>query len=65
VLKPGGRFLMVVWVPGWVTFALANVSCLLLPSKAGWRTLAGAVGFTIRDEGMFNGMWFSVLERPR
>jgi len=65
VLEPGGRLLMVVWVPGWVTFTLANVFCLLLTSKAGWRTLARAVGFAIRDEGMLNGMWFAVLERPR
>jgi SAM-dependent methyltransferase len=65
VLKPGGRFLMVVWVPGWVTFSLANVFCFLLTSKAGWRRLARAVGFTVADEGTFNGMWFAVLERPR
>jgi SAM-dependent methyltransferase len=65
VLKPGGRFLMVVWVPGWATFSLANVFCFLLTSKAGWRKLAGDGGFTIRDEGTFNGMWFAVLERPR
>jgi SAM-dependent methyltransferase len=65
VLKPGGRFLMVVWVPGWATFSLANVFCFLLTSKAGWRRLAGDGGFTIRDEGTFNGMWFAVLERPR
>jgi len=64
VLKPGGRFLMVVWVPGWTTFSLANVFCFLLTSKAGWRKLAAEVGFTIRDEGTFNGMWFAVLERP-
>jgi len=43
VLKPGGRFLMVVWVPGWATFSLANLFCLFLTSKAGWRTLARAV----------------------
>jgi ubiquinone/menaquinone biosynthesis C-methylase UbiE len=65
VLKPGGRFLMVVWVPGWATFALANVFCFLLTTKAGWRKLAAEVGFSIRDEGTFNGMWFAVLERPR
>jgi SAM-dependent methyltransferase len=65
VLKPGGRFLMVVWVPGWTTFSLANVFCLFLTTKAGWRKLAHEVGFSIRDEGTFNGMWFAVLERPR
>ena len=45
--------------------SLANVFCFLLTSKAGWRKLVDEVGFTIRDEGTFNGMWFAVLERPR
>jgi SAM-dependent methyltransferase len=65
VLKPGGRFLMVVWVPGWVTFSLASFFCLLLTTKVAWRSLAQRVGFVLRDEGMFNGMWFAVLEKPR
>jgi len=65
VLKPGGRFLMVVWVPDWATFTLANVFCFLLTSPAGWRKITRDVGFTIRDEGTFNGMWFAVLERPQ
>lgn len=64
VLKPGGRFLMVVWVPSWATFSLANVFCFFLTSKAGWRALTGEVGFVMRDQGTFNGMWFAVLERP-
>jgi SAM-dependent methyltransferase len=65
VLKPGGRFLMVVWTPGPATFALANVFCLLLTTKAGWRKITAEVGFSTRDEGAFNGMWFAVLEKPR
>jgi len=65
VLKPGGRFLMVVWTPGLATFALANVFCLLLTTEAGWRALAADVGFSLRDEGTFNGMWFAVLEKPK
>ena len=64
VLKPGGRLLMVVWVPGWWTFTLANVFSLLLTSPAGWRAMAGEAGFVVRDEGHFNGMWFALLERP-
>ncbi|MCC6524890.1 MAG: class I SAM-dependent methyltransferase [Polyangiaceae bacterium] len=64
VLAPGGRLLLVVWVPGWTTFALANVFSFLLTSKAGWRRLAKGVGFDLRDEGTFNGNWFAVLERP-
>ena len=65
VLKPGGRFLMAVWTPGWSMFAVANVLSLLLTSKAGWRRLATAAGFEILDEGVFNHAWFVVLAKPR
>jgi SAM-dependent methyltransferase len=64
VLKPGGRFLAVVWVPGWTMFAVANVLCFMLTTPAGWRCLAAAAGFTLRDEGTFNGMWYMLLEKP-
>jgi SAM-dependent methyltransferase len=64
VLRPGGRFLLVVWVPGWVTFSLANVLCLLLPTPARWRTMAAGAGLRLREEGWFNGLWFGVWERP-
>jgi ubiquinone/menaquinone biosynthesis C-methylase UbiE len=64
VLRPGGRFLVVAWVPGWVTFGLANVFCLLLTSPSQWRKLATDVGFTVREEGWFDGLWFVLLERP-
>jgi SAM-dependent methyltransferase len=64
VLKPGGRFLAVVWVPGWTMFAVANLLCLMLTTPAGWRRLAAAAGLTLRDEGTFNGMWYMLLEKP-
>jgi len=65
VLKPGGRFLLVVWVPGWTMFAIVNLLALFLSSKRSWRRRAASVGFDLRDEGMFNGNWFAVLEKPR
>jgi SAM-dependent methyltransferase len=64
VLKPGARFLMVVWVPGWTMFTVANVVCLTLTRPAAWRTMARAAGFTLADEGTMNGLWFAVLEKP-
>jgi SAM-dependent methyltransferase len=63
-LKPGGRFLMAVWVPGWPMFAVANVLSLFLTSKAQWRKLAADAGFACIDEGIFNFAWFVVLEKP-
>ncbi|HEY3797617.1 MAG TPA: class I SAM-dependent methyltransferase [Caulobacteraceae bacterium] len=64
VLRPGGRFLMAVWTPGLTMFAVANVFSLLLTTKAGWRKMAGSAGFRAVDEGVFNGAWFVLLEKP-
>jgi len=63
VLKPGARLLMVVWVPGWASFAMGSAFSFLLTSKPRWRALAAAAGFRIRDEGHFDGLWFALLER--
>ncbi|MBZ5682899.1 MAG: class I SAM-dependent methyltransferase [Acidobacteriia bacterium] len=64
VLKPGGRFLLVVWVPGWTMFSVANILALSLSSKRTWRQRAASAGFRITDEGTFNGNWFAVLKKP-
>ena len=65
VLRPGGRSLVVAWEPGWTMFAVANVLSLFLVSKRSWRRLAMEAGFTIADEGRFNGNWFTVLQKPK
>jgi SAM-dependent methyltransferase len=65
VLKPGGRFLVVAWVPGWTMFAVINVLSFLLISERSWRRRVTDAGFTIADEGRFNGNWFAVLQKPR
>lgn len=64
VLKPGGRFLLVVWVPGWTMFAVANVMSFFLIPKRAWYRMTKSVGFEIADEGMFNGVWFLLLQKP-
>lgn len=64
VLKPGGRFLMAVWVPGWAMFAVANVLSFFLTSKNEWRAMARRAGFELVDEGAFNFAWFLVLQKP-
>lgn len=64
VLKPGGRFLLAVWVPGWAMFAVANVLSFFLTPKRTWRAMARRVGFEIADEGVFNYAWFVVLKKP-
>ena len=64
VLKPGGRFLMGVWTPGWSMFAVANLLSFFLTSKASWRSMAQRAGFRAADEGVFNNTWFLLLEKP-
>lgn len=64
VLKPGGRFLLIVWVPSWTMFAIANVLALSLSPKRSWRRMAASVGFVLSDAGMFNGYWFALLKKP-
>jgi SAM-dependent methyltransferase len=64
VLKPGGRFLLVVWVPGWTMFAIVSVLALAFSGKGAWRRMAASAGFELCDEGMLNGNWFVVLKRP-
>lgn len=63
ILKPGGRFLLIVWVPGWTMFAVANVLSFLLASTRSWRRMATDAGFAIADEGTLNGNWFVVLRK--
>jgi SAM-dependent methyltransferase len=64
VLKPGGRFLLAVWTPGWPMFAVANVFSFFLTSRSDWRAMAKRAGFSVVDEGVFNYAWFALLEKP-
>jgi SAM-dependent methyltransferase len=64
VLKPGGRLLLIVWVPGWTMFAVANVLAFSLLAKRTWRRTAARAGLELCDEGMFNGSWFVLLRKP-
>jgi SAM-dependent methyltransferase len=64
VLKPGARFLLVVWAPGWTMFVVANVLSLALTPMRAWRRMAADAGFAIADEGRFNGNPFLVLRKP-
>jgi len=65
VLKPGGRLLVIVWVPGWSMFAVANVLSFALAPKRAWRRMAAGAGLESCDEGMFNSSWFLLLKKPQ
>jgi SAM-dependent methyltransferase len=61
VLKPGGRFLLVVWVPGWTMFAVANLLAFRLATRAAWLKMARRAGFEVIDAGSFNGHGYLLL----
>jgi SAM-dependent methyltransferase len=63
VLKPGGRFLMAVWTPGWAMFAVANVLSMFLTGRARWRAMAETAGLRVVDQGVFNFAWFALFEK--
>jgi len=64
VLKPGARFLLAVWVPGWSAFAVGNILSFFITSRAEWRRMAAEAGFAVADEGVFNYAWFALLQKP-
>jgi ubiquinone/menaquinone biosynthesis C-methylase UbiE len=41
VLKPGGRLLLIVWVPGWTMFSVANVLSFSLSPKTSMAAYGG------------------------
>jgi len=63
VLKPGGRFLLIVFVPNFATFSVFNVLCFSLTSRKGWRQLFRQSDFIVKDEGMLNSAAFFLVEK--
>lgn len=63
VLKPRGRFLMIVAVREWRTFGLSALFGLFATSKQEWRQDLHRLGFAIIDDGMFNNAWYVLAEK--
>ncbi len=64
VLKPGGRFLLIVFVPNFATFSVFNIMCFSLTSRIGWRNLFNQSNFNLKEEGAINsGVYFLVEKR--
>jgi SAM-dependent methyltransferase len=64
VLRPGGRFLVGLSVPGWAMFAIGNVLSFALTSKRGWKKMAGRAGLHASGAWSVNGTWFVLLAKP-
>jgi SAM-dependent methyltransferase len=63
ILKPGGRFLLIVFVPGYATFSVMNIMSFALTSKKGWRSLFRQSNFALIDEGIINTAAYFLLEK--
>lgn len=64
VLKPGGKFLLIVFVPGVATFSVFNLFCLSLTSRKGWRKLFEQSNFILKEEGAINTGIYFLIEKP-
>jgi len=65
VLKPCGRFLLIVFVPGWTTFSVFNIMCLSLTTAKGWKKLFGQSNFNLLDEGAINSGIYFLIGKPK
>lgn len=63
VLKPGGKFLLVVFVPNWATFSVFNILSFSLSSRKKWRQLFVRAGFRLKEEGAINAGVYFLIEK--
>jgi len=63
ILKPGGKFLLIVFVPNWVTFSIFNILCFSLTSVNGWRKMFKKTGLQLKEEGAINGGAYFLLQK--
>ncbi|NVO20710.1 MAG: class I SAM-dependent methyltransferase [Bacteroidetes bacterium] len=64
VLKPGGRFLLVILVKSYTSFAIGNVLSLAFDSRKDWKNLFQLSGYKLIDEGNINFGAFFLVEKP-
>jgi SAM-dependent methyltransferase len=64
VIKPGGRFLLIVAVRGYSAFAIANILSFAFATRKDWKRLFRESGFELLDEGNINFGAFFLIEKP-
>lgn len=59
IIKPGGRFLLIIAVRGYVTFGIANMLCFVFPTRKSWIKRIEQAGFKMVTDGKINeGTYF-------
>ncbi|NVO10735.1 MAG: class I SAM-dependent methyltransferase [Bacteroidales bacterium] len=64
VLKPGGRFLLIIMVRGYSSFAIANVLSFVFATRNDWKKLFQQSDFVLIDEGNINLGAYFLIEKP-
>jgi ubiquinone/menaquinone biosynthesis C-methylase UbiE len=65
ILKPGGRFLLIIAVRNAYTFALSNLLFLLFPTRATWKQWIEKAGFTMISDGKINEGAYFLFEKKK
>lgn len=63
ILKPGGRFLLIILVRGYVAFGVASLMSLLITPRKKWKTWIEEAGFKIISEGNINEGAYFLFEK--
>lgn len=64
ILKPGGRFLLIILVRGYTAFGVANFMSLFITSRKTWRTWIEQAGFKMVCDGKINEGAYFYFEKP-
>jgi ubiquinone/menaquinone biosynthesis C-methylase UbiE len=64
ILKPGGRFLLIIAIRSFSTFGIANILSLLFPSRYTWIKWIEQTGFKMVCDGNINEGAYFCFEKP-
>jgi ubiquinone/menaquinone biosynthesis C-methylase UbiE len=64
ILKPGGRFLLIIAIRSYSTFGIANFLSLLFPSRSTWKKWIEQAGFKMVCDGKINEGAYFCFEKP-
>jgi ubiquinone/menaquinone biosynthesis C-methylase UbiE len=65
IMKPGGRFLLIIAIKSVSTFGIANVLSLLFPSRKTWIKWIEQTGFKMVCSGNINEGAYFCFEKPK
>lgn len=64
IIKPGGRFLLIIVVRGYVTFGISNLLCFIFPTRKSWIKRIEQAGFKMVTDGKINEGTYFCFEKP-